>query len=236
MDLPTTPISNAAGRTISSAVAQSLRDEIHEGLIRPGTPLRQTEIAERYQVSTTPVREAFALLQREGVLIRSDHKGVVVFDPTLDDLREAYIIRIPLEATATQHAVPNLDDEDFRVLHQTLEQMAHASEVSDRIGRAEANQQFHQRIYRAARLPRLYELIEDLRVSSLAYIRLFGVFHPDYTDAIEEHARVIEAAERRDAAGAAELMRRHLESTQRVVAAGMEQAAAQSTDSDRPAA
>jgi DNA-binding GntR family transcriptional regulator len=221
MDSYISPIGASGGRTISSAVAQSLRDEIHGGQIAPGTPLRQTEIAERYGVSTTPVREAFAMLQREGVLVRSDHKGVVVFNPTIDDLREVYIIRITLEATATEHAVPNLDSEDFKALHQTVDQMLKASKKGDRATRADANRRFHQRIYAAAQLPRLYALIEDLRVSSLAYVRLFGVFHPDYTEAIQEHVRVIEACERKDAAGAAKLMRAHLESTERVVAAGL---------------
>jgi DNA-binding GntR family transcriptional regulator len=217
-----TPVNgNAVGRTISSVVAESLREDIHQGVIPPGTPLRQTEIAERYGVSTTPVREAFALLQREGVLVRADHKGVVVFNPTIDDLREVYIIRIPLESTATEHAVPNLTAGDFEILHQTLDQMKEASRAGDQAARATANRRFHQQIYQRAQLPRLYALIEDLRVSSLAYIRLFGVFHPDYTDAIQEHAEVIDACEQRDAVSAAELMRRHLESTERVVATGM---------------
>src|ERR1700710_2315267 len=106
-DAPWTP-PMPTSRTISAAVARERREDIQRGVLAPGTPLRQTEIAAQYGVSTTPVREAFALLQREGVLTRSEHKGVVVFRPTLADLHESYYIRVPLEALATRHAVPNL--------------------------------------------------------------------------------------------------------------------------------
>ena len=63
-----------------------------------GTKLRQVEIARRFGVSTTPVREALAALQREGLVRLHPQRGAVVFVPTVEDLREHYEIRAALEA------------------------------------------------------------------------------------------------------------------------------------------
>ena len=99
--------------TITDALVDALRDEIRTGEIEPGSRLRQADVAQRFQVSTTPVREAFAALEREGLLVSSPHRGVVVFKPTVEDLKETYEIRIPLEALATEKAAENMTDDDL---------------------------------------------------------------------------------------------------------------------------
>jgi DNA-binding GntR family transcriptional regulator len=208
-------------RTISGALADRLRDAIRHGELAPGTRLRQAEIAERYDISTTPVREAFALLQREGLITRSENKGVVVFEPTLADLREAYLIRIPLEALATEQAVPNLAAHDLETMHASLATMRRLDTGDDSERRAEANRAFHATIYRAARLPRLFATIDDLRAASSAYMRLFGVFHPSFAEASHEHAEILAACEAREPEAAAALMVAHLEHTASVVAEGL---------------
>ena len=65
--------------TTAKMVAGMLRDQIQDGGLAPGTRLRQNEIAERFGVSTTPVREAFAQLQAEGLVRIDPHRGAVVF-------------------------------------------------------------------------------------------------------------------------------------------------------------
>lgn len=209
-------------RTISGALAERLRDAIRSGELPPGSHLRQAEIAARYDVSTTPVREAFALLQREGLVTRHENKGVVVFEPRLDDLHEAYLIRIPLEALATERAVPNLSAADFKAMRRAVAEMREVDAGDGRADRTRMNRSFHATLYRAAKLPRLFAIIDELRASSSAYMRLFGVFHPDFTDSIAEHKGILVACEQGDAAAAARLMAEHLEHTARVVSAGLE--------------
>jgi DNA-binding GntR family transcriptional regulator len=211
----------ADGRTISRALADRLREAIRGGQLAPGTRLRQAEIAERYDVSTTPVREAFALLQREGLVTRHENKGIVVFEPTLDDLRETYLIRIPLEALATEQAVPNLTPLDLEALRGSVEAMRGYHVVNDVEGRSLMNQTFHSTIYRAAKLPRLFATIDDLRASSSAYLRLFGVLHPEFADTDRQHEDILVACEAGQAKRASELMVEHLEYTTSVVADGL---------------
>src|ERR1700758_5490422 len=91
-----------APRTRAEAVAERLRQMIISGELAPGTRLRQAEIAELFNVSTTPVREAFTSLAREGFVRQDAHRGVEVFHPTEADIRENYEIRLALEPLATE--------------------------------------------------------------------------------------------------------------------------------------
>jgi DNA-binding GntR family transcriptional regulator len=69
--------------TRSEAVAGELRRMIQSGEFPPGARLRQAEIAARFGMSTTPVREAFMILAQEGIVRQDAHRGVVVFQPSL---------------------------------------------------------------------------------------------------------------------------------------------------------
>src|ERR1700754_4571906 len=89
-----------APRTIAGQVAERLRAEIVAGERAAGSRLRQVEIARALHVSTTPVREALAMLQREGLVRLSEQRGAVLFLPSADDLREHYEIRAALESLA----------------------------------------------------------------------------------------------------------------------------------------
>src|SRR6476620_3597897 len=89
-----------APRTIAGQVAERLKAEILAGERPAGAKLRQVEIAQGYGVSTTPVREALAMLQRQGLVQRHPQSGAVVFLPTVDDLRHHYELRAALEALA----------------------------------------------------------------------------------------------------------------------------------------
>src|SRR3954464_9921262 len=112
--------------TRSEAVAAELRRLITSGELAPGTHLRQTEIAARFGMSTTPVREAFMILAREGVVRQDAHRGVVVFEPSLEELTETYEIREALEALATELAAKRLTEDDLEALDTLVEQMRSA--------------------------------------------------------------------------------------------------------------
>src|SRR3954463_9908442 len=85
-----------APRTIAGQVAERLKAEILAGERAPGSRLRQVEIAQRLGVSTTPVREALGMLQREGLVQLEAQRGAVVFLPSVRDLRAHYEIRAAL--------------------------------------------------------------------------------------------------------------------------------------------
>src|SRR5262249_47844344 len=107
----------AEPRTRAAAVAETLRRRIINGDLPPGTRLRQTEVAEQFSVSTTPVREAFTSLAREGFVRQDAHRGVEVFKPTEADIQENYEIRLALEPLAAEIAATSISEDDLALLH-----------------------------------------------------------------------------------------------------------------------
>jgi DNA-binding GntR family transcriptional regulator len=133
--------------------------------------LRQVEIAQRFGVSTTPVREAFGLLQRDGLVQIDPHRGVTVFLPTVQDLVEHYEIRTALEMLAVEKAAACFQAQDAPPLIAILDEM-HAT--SDAALYVERNHQFHLSLYRLSGRSRLLTMIEELRNASIAYNHLYA--------------------------------------------------------------
>jgi len=185
-------VSTVEPKTRAAWVADELRRRIISGDFPAGTRLRQVEIAEMFSVSTTPVREAFTSLAREGLVRQDAHRGVVVFLPTLEDVRENYEIRLALEPLAAELAAKNISDDELAKLDELLEAMLQPAEPA-RL--AELNREFHQVIYSAARRQLLFEIIERLRDAAEAYVQLLTFSpSPDYYNAVRrEHAEIVAA-------------------------------------------
>jgi DNA-binding GntR family transcriptional regulator len=197
--------------TRSSAIADELRRLIQNGELRPGERLRQVEIAARFGVSTTPVREAFTSLAREGLIRKDDMRGAVVFEPNLMDLTENYEIRGALEPLATVLAIERLTDAQLDDLDALVRQMR----VAKRPKYHALNRSLHAKIYAAAGRPRLVSIIESLRDSSDAYFGMFAqaaAYDRDYQKQVHaEHEEIVAALRERDARAAKTLVATHLE-------------------------
>ncbi len=109
--------------TMAEQIAAALREEIVNGQLAAGTRLRQNEIAQRFGVSTTPVREAFGLLQSDGLVQIDPHRGVRVFLPAIQDLIEHYEIRMALEMLAAEKAAVHFQAQDAPPLIALLDEM-----------------------------------------------------------------------------------------------------------------
>lgn len=198
--------------TIAEQVAAALRQEITTGQLAAGTRLRQIEIAQRFGVSSTPVREAFGLLQSEGLVQIDTHRGVTVFLPSIQDLIEHYEIRIALEVLATEKAAEHFQAQDAPALTAILDEIA---ATSDAVRFVVLNHQFHMQLYRLAGRPRLLTMIEDLRNASNAYLHLYAAAYllRDTQRADREHRAILAACQTNDPPRAASIMRHHLQQT-----------------------
>src|SRR4051812_33858893 len=206
-----------APRTVAGQVAEHLKAEILAGQRAPGSRLPQVEIARALGVSTTPVREALASLQREGLVRLHAQKGAVVFLPSVDDLREHYEIRAALEALAAAKAAECFEAPWAAPLTQLLDEMADGPPAARYI---ELNQRFHTTLYAHAGRAQLTAMIAALRDASSAYLHIYRAqedFPVARLDA--EHRAILAACVDRDAPAAAAATRRHLENTVEHVAA-----------------
>ena len=200
--------------TIAEQVAAALRDEIASGQLAAGTRLRQVEVAQRFGVSTTPVREAFGLLQSEGLVQIDTHRGVTVFLPSVQDLIEHYEIRMALEMMAAEKAAEHFQAQDASPLVALLDEMHGTTDAARYV---ELNQQFHMELYSLAGRTRLVTMIEELRNASIAYNHLYAaadVPKDTETERLDrEHREILAACEANDPVRAAHAVRHHIQQT-----------------------
>ena len=197
-------------RTTSEGVASRLRSEILRGALEPGTRLRQGQLAARFGVSTTPVREALALLQAEGLVRIDPHRGAVVFLPSVRDVREYYEIREALESLAITLALDRIDDSLLDDLQELVEKMR---QEQDEEQWAAMNQEFHRRIYRASERPRLLSMIESLRDASRTYIQMYVAHQAPGERSDADHQRILDACRGHDAGKARAAVSYHMRHT-----------------------
>jgi DNA-binding GntR family transcriptional regulator len=211
-------------RTRARAVADALRASILTGEYRPGDRLRQIEIAARFGVSTTPVREAFTMLSREGLILQDPHRGVIVFEPSIEDVRENYEIRSVLESLAGRLAATRITDEQLAALDALVDEMRTVIRADPARHTAVLNPRFHSTVYAVAGRPRLAELIHSLRGSSVSYLSRFaGVnVRRGVKDAVQhEHEQIVLALHARDPDAVAAAICRHLDRSLESILAAM---------------
>ena len=182
-------------------------DAIDTGIYGPGDRLVESELAERFGVSRTPIREALQRLETQSMLTRTGRSLIVA---TLDhnQLAELYVVRAELEGLAARLAAQHATPEEVRVLETMVE---HDMGLVDDPGRlSRANRRFHKQIHLAshnryliAQLDLVHRSMALLATTSLAADGR-GVM------ALEEHGAIVEAIGRGDGDAASEALKRHL--------------------------
>ncbi len=192
-------------------VAEKLRQAIIAGDLKPGTRLLQDVLAEQFDVSYTPIREALRRLEAEGLVKSEPHKGVQVTNAETQDKRklyELYRIRSALESLAVEMAVPNLRSEEIEVLRKLLCQINDNFAAGQIEPIKQLNYEFHRVFYAAAGAPTLFALITTLW-TRFPWDILLAV--PQRVEcSAHEHLQIVEAAAANDAHAASEAMQYHI--------------------------
>lgn len=190
----------------SDVVADALREEIRLGQLESGALLRQRDLAARFGVSPTPVREALRRLEAEGFAVSVLHRGAQVVRREEARLGENFLIRAALEPLAAQLAAERITVDDLAEITRLHERLSTANGL-DAPAVAELNQAFHLRIYEAAASPVLMTLLRLLWSS-------VGETPSRRRGALEsstQHAAILDALRRGDGKAAAEMTRSHIE-------------------------
>jgi DNA-binding GntR family transcriptional regulator len=194
------------GRYLSKSdfIAGLLRELIVSGELKPGAQLRQRNLAERFGVSVTPVREALRWLESEGLVRYDAHKGSTVVKVEAGVTREKYQIRAVLEGLAAFLAAPRVSDEDIKELESYNRRLADENlrpgEVND------INRTLHFRVYEMADSPLLLAL---MRLLWQSFPQGPQVARPR-DESVAEHRQLIEALRDRDANRAQAITQQHI--------------------------
>jgi GntR family transcriptional regulator of vanillate catabolism len=194
-------------------VSAHLREGILRGELAPGAPLIQEELAEKLGVSRTPLREAFRILERDG-LVRSSPRSntVLVADFSDDDVTDLYQIREVLDGLAARLAATRRpSDSDLVELARFVTQMSNSIRPGFNTPRyLEAHDAFHLGIVELSRNKRLWAQESVFRISAqMLYGRLAtNVERMERSN--EEHQQIIDAIASGDGARAEKVARRHI--------------------------
>lgn len=193
--------------TVNDKVYAELRRSLIHGVFAPGETLRIADLADRFQTSTMPVRDALSRLVSEHALEALPNRSVRVPVITLDRLEDLSRARRLIEGQVTLLAMDNLTADDFRTLRTLTEdcERAFINRSPDSIRAAiELNHAFHNHIYRAAGSRVLTPVIESLWLQSGAFVQKAAFLHDEKQDpaGTHHHWELITALERRDGAAA----------------------------------
>jgi DNA-binding GntR family transcriptional regulator len=205
--------------TLTTRALEALRAAIVDGRLEAGERYSVAQLAERFGVSRTPVREALLVLERQGVVRFERNRGVRVLETTAHDLEEVFALRLLLEVPATRRACELLDRDDFAALDHELTAMTALADEGDEGAFMAHDKRFHEIILRASGNRRLATIVSQLR----DLVRFRGAStvgrSRDLQAILAEHVTVLDALRAGDADAAARAMRAHLLETGRLLLA-----------------
>lgn len=202
----------ASRKSLGEDVAERLRDAILHGELSPGQRLREEELSARIQVSRGPVRDAFILLEHEGLVQSSRNRGVSVVELTRNDLQEIYTLRSVLEPLAISLAIKRGDASDLAEMDASLAEMTSA--FSRRITERDAARldvQFHDTIYQAAHHQRLSNAWEQIRLPTYWFMLSRKVASSDWREGtVQGHAEILKVIKKGNQDAAVEVTKEHI--------------------------
>jgi DNA-binding GntR family transcriptional regulator len=194
----------------SEQLREIIEERIATGHYRPGMRLDETELATEFEVSRTPIREAFMQLSSSGLLDLRPRRGAMVQEISPQKLCEMFEVMAELEAMCARLAARRLNDADHQALiaaHQACQSTQEANEP-DAFYRI--NEQFHLAIYAASHNGFLIETATGLQRRLSAYRRLQLRVRDRVRTSHGEHAAIVEAIIAGEGEKAAALVRQHV--------------------------
>jgi DNA-binding GntR family transcriptional regulator len=175
--------------TIAVRISKVLAERIIAGTLEPGARLRQDHIADEFGASHVPVREAFRLLEAQGLAISEPRRGVRVAAFDLAEVKEVAEMRAALEVLALRHAAPHLTS---AILDQAEAANRAGEKSRDVRSWEEANRAFHRTLLAPCGMPRLLASIDDLHAASARF--LFAAWRTEWDVRTDQDHRAILAA------------------------------------------
>lgn len=196
---------------LRDVVFSTLRDAILRGDLKPGERLMEMHLANKLGVSRTPIREAIRMLEQEGLAVTVPRKGAQVAKMTEKDLQDVLEVRDALDELAVSSACAHITSEQLQELKATVREFELAIHARDVRRMVQADEAFHNVIYRAADNPKLENIVKNLREQMYRYRYEYIKDHTDYQQLVREHAAMIDGFEKKDTAYVRSIMHTHLE-------------------------
>lgn len=195
---------------LSERLRESIEEEIATGKLPPGTHLDEVELATRFGVSRTPIREALILLQGEGLVDNRLRKGSVVVQVSPARLMEMFEVMAELEAMCARAAARRSTDADIAALETAHQECLVSASAGDTDAYFYANERFHFALYAASHNGFLAEQAGQLQRRLRPYRRLQLRVRNRVQRSFAEHQLILDALKAGDAEGAVGFVRSHV--------------------------
>jgi DNA-binding GntR family transcriptional regulator len=180
---------------------------IDTGVYRPGDRLVESELAERFGVSRTPIREALQRLETQSLLTR-DGRSLIVASLDHNQMAELYAVRAELEGLAARLAARHATEEEIQVLGEMVSE--DRALLDDPSALARANRRFHKLIHLASHNRFLVQQL-DLVHRSMALMATTSLAADGRGEiALEEHSAIVDAIANRDEDAAYKALKEHI--------------------------
>ncbi len=192
-----------------------LRDDILQGKIAPGEKLTEQRICKEYDVSRTPVREAFQKLELDGLIQIIPNRGAFVIGLSRQDIEDMYELRKAYESIAVRWAIERITGKEFEELEEAYDIMEFYTQKGEAEKMLQINMHFHDLIYSATKNRMLQHVLtsyqiytKNTKVSS-EYIREY------LQEVLDEHRQIFLAFQAKDKEAATRAAVRHMENGKR---------------------
>ncbi len=197
--------------TLREKILESIRDAILSGQLNPGEKVTEPELAERFGISRTPIREAFRQLESEGYLTVVPRRGAVVISFSEKDIAEFYAIKSILEGYAARQACVRLADREIERLTAINDRLRLAATSGDVKQFLKIHDDFHELFSRSSGNSTLCDLISTL-AKKFQRLRIAALGYPGRMErSVAEHEKIIDAFRSRSVDLSEKLVRENAE-------------------------
>jgi DNA-binding GntR family transcriptional regulator len=203
--------SNKKNNSMGTRVYEFLKDEIVSLKLQPGKSISENEVAERLQVSRTPVREAFLRLSQDDLITVYPQKGSFVSFIDLDHLEETRFMREHLEVATVKLACELFTENNFNEMKEILEAQKKSIVSKDHEKFYELDDRFHSILFSGCHKSRIWDVIQNMMSINFNRMRYLSLSEELNTDIIiSQHHEIVEAIKERNPKQAEKVVREHL--------------------------
>jgi DNA-binding GntR family transcriptional regulator len=221
-------------KPLRERILDTLREAIVSGDFKPGHPLPENDLAAQLGVSRAPLREAFQILGREGLVETIPYKGTIVRHLTRQDIEELYTLRCVLEQFAIRRVIAAARAEDVTTLRGIYDEMLAAALDGSLKAVNQIDRRFHDTLIELSGHHLLAETWSTVTLRVRQVMALRNRRNSDLSQIAYNHAPIIEAIARGDEAEAMVLIEKHVVSSLDLIVELWEDPAAQPADEGAP--
>lgn len=200
-------------QSLPEMIANDLRERILSGEMAEGEAIRQEALAEEYDVSRMPIREALKRLNAEGLIQWANNRGGSVTKHSLEEIGEIFDLRILIEVDLFRRSIPAMSPADFDKCDHILQQMEASYDEDDVARWGVLNHEYHSALYAAAGRGLTKEILDRINLQSDRYVRMHLSVMKQREPAKEEHRKLLEYARAGNTDAGGVLLSHHIERT-----------------------